>query len=65
MQNHLIAVIQNVKILLKHMLNQTHAETAVMSATISNAVAAIYNFHANFFRRVKTVQSIFLPGFVF
>jgi transposase len=61
MQDYLIAAIQNVKILVKHLLKPAHAGAAAMSATVATVMAAVLDFAAGFFPRVKAVRPISLP----
>lgn len=64
-QDYLIAAIQNVKILLKHLLKPAHAPAAAMPATVPSLVVAVADFAAGFLRRGAVVQPISSPGFAF
>jgi transposase len=64
-QDWLIAAIQNIKILTKHMLKPAHRGVAAMSASVSVVAAAASNFAVDCLRLVKAVSSISLPRFAF
>ena len=64
-QDYLIAAIQNVKILLKHLPKPAHTPAAAMPATVPTFVPAVVDFAASLFRRVMIPQPISSPQFAF